>query len=124
MKRWAKIAGLGAFGLVAAAVLGALALQLVSQPVGLSSEPFTAGDILAPAEPVEDGRGGTGAAAKTPEKSSSPDTGSAPAAEPAPADKTSGPAEARPNPNDSHDHDSGDDSKHGDQPDGEQHDDD
>jgi hypothetical protein len=43
-------------GLALAAVLGYLALQLVSQPVGLSSVPQRAGDELIgpPADPVSD----------------------------------------------------------------------
>lgn len=48
LRGWAKVGGLGALGLVVAAVLAALSLQLVSQPVGLSSEPLTAGNLLAP----------------------------------------------------------------------------
>ncbi|MBI4896821.1 MAG: hypothetical protein HY827_00450 [Actinobacteria bacterium] len=47
-RAWIKLGGLGAAGLVFAAVLAALALQLVSQPIGLSSEPVTAGDRLVP----------------------------------------------------------------------------
>lgn len=47
MKHNLKIAALGAAGLIFAAVLAALSLKLVSQPVGLYSEPVTAGDRLA-----------------------------------------------------------------------------
>lgn len=65
MRGWAKIGGLGALGLVAAAVLAALSLQLVSQPVGLSSEPLTAGNRLAPAEHAKTDAGATRAAAQT-----------------------------------------------------------
>jgi hypothetical protein len=48
---WVKVGALGALGLIVAAVLAALSLQLVSQPVGLSSEPLTAGNRLAPPAP-------------------------------------------------------------------------
>lgn len=47
-RAWIKLGGLGAAGLIVAAVLAALALRLVSQPIGLSSEPVTAGDRLVP----------------------------------------------------------------------------
>jgi hypothetical protein len=40
---------MGVLGLCVAAGLGYLSLQLVSQPVGLSSEPLTAGNSLVPA---------------------------------------------------------------------------
>ena len=43
-----KTVMMGALGLCVAAMLGYLSLQLVSQPVGLSSEPLTAGNVLAP----------------------------------------------------------------------------
>lgn len=65
MRGWAKIGVLGALGLVAAAVLAALSMQLVSQPVGLSSEPLTAGNRLAPAEPATKDTGATKATGRT-----------------------------------------------------------
>ncbi|MBK5229665.1 MAG: hypothetical protein JJE27_00685 [Thermoleophilia bacterium] len=54
LRGWAKVGGMGALGLVVAAVLAALSLQLVSQPVGLSSEPLTAGNQLAPPAPAKE----------------------------------------------------------------------
>lgn len=46
---WMKTGVFAVIGLVIAALLGALAMQLVSQPVGLLSEPPSAGQRLAPA---------------------------------------------------------------------------
>lgn len=65
LKGWTIAGGLGALGLVVAAVLAALSLQLVSQPVGLSQEPLTAGNQLAPPPlPTSD----TGSTPETPKK--------------------------------------------------------
>lgn len=63
VRAWIKLGGLGTAGLIVAAVLAVLALQLVSQPVGLSSEPVTAGDRLVPRA------SGTGATEATPQTS-------------------------------------------------------
>ncbi len=63
-RAWIKLGGLGATGLVIAAVLAALALRLVSQPIGLSSEPVTAGDRLVPRD-SRTGTSGTSSATAT-----------------------------------------------------------
>ncbi len=48
MTQISKTVALGLLGLVVAAALGYFALELVSQPVGLNSQPVTAGQDLVP----------------------------------------------------------------------------
>lgn len=48
MTTYLKTVALGILGLVVAAALGYFALELVSQPVGLNSQPVTVGDDLVP----------------------------------------------------------------------------
>lgn len=86
MNGWAKVGGLGALGLVAAAVLAALSLQLVSQPVGLSSEPLTAGDRLAPAASAKTDTGTTPA---TTHKRKPPETAATTGTKPSASDDSS-----------------------------------
>jgi hypothetical protein len=68
MPTWTKTALMGVLGLCVAAGLGFLSLQLVTQPVGLSSEPLTAGNSLVPAAT----KAKAPAKAKAKKKSSSP----------------------------------------------------